>query len=449
MGKTHSMDMCSGSILPKLLRFTLPLIFSSVLQLLFNAADVIVVGYWCGENSLAAVGSTGALINLVTNLFIGLSVGTNVLVARYFSAKDEKCLHDVVHSSVAISLVSGLILTIFGMIFTKQILIWMETPKDVLDLAVVYLRIYFLGMTAMMVYNFCSAILRAIGDTKRPLYYLIIAGFINVILNTFFVVVCSLNVAGVAIATVVSQCISTILILRCMLKEKESYKLKIKDIRLHMRHVIKILQIGLPAGLQGIIFSLSNVVIQSAINSFGTTVVAGNAAASNIESFVFLSMNAFHQTAVSFVSQNVGAGKFERIQKIAVQTLICVVITGITLGGIAIIFAQPLLSLYSSKPDVIAVGIHRLTVICSVYAICGVMDVLVGIIRGFGYSTMPMIVSLIGVCGFRLLWIFTVFQMKEFHTTTVLYLSYPISWSLTIIAHVICLMIVRKRFLKN
>lgn len=445
MQKSYSLDMCTGAILPKLLRFTLPLMFSSILQLLFNAADVIVVGRFCGDDSLAAVGSTGALINLMTNLFIGLSVGTNVLVARYFGAKEERCVHDVVHSSIAISILSGLALTIFGVIFTKQILIWMQTPKEVLGLAAVYLRIYFLGMTATMLYNFCSAILRAVGDTKRPLYYLLIAGVINVILNVFFVVLCSLNVAGVAIATVISQCISTALILRCMMKDHAAYRLYIKEIRLHGKYVKKILQIGLPAGLQGIIFSLSNVVIQSSINSFGSVVMAGNAAAANIEGFVFLSMNAFYQAAVSFVSQNVGAGKFERINKITFQTLLCVTVTGLVLGGLAILLANPLLGLYSSEEEVILVGVRRLQVICSIYALCGIMDVLVGVIRGIGYSVMPMIVSLIGVCGFRLLWIFTFFQIPQFHTPTVLYLSYPISWTLTIIAHIICLLLVRRK----
>ena len=346
MEKTYSIDMCSGSILPKLLKFSLPLMCSSILQLLFNAADVVVVGRFCGEHSLAAVGSTVSLINLLTNLFIGLSVGANVLVARYFGAKEEKHLHDVVHTAVALSIASGVILTVFGVAFTKQILIWMQTPEEVLDLAVTYLRIYFLGMTVTMIYNFCSAILRAVGDTKRPLYYLMYAGVINVILNLFFVIVCNLNVAGVGLATVISQCVSAVLIIRCMMKEKEGYRLCLQDIRFHGRYVKKILQIGLPAGLQGTIFALSNVVIQSSVNSFGAVVMAGNAAASNIEGFVYVAMNAFHQAAVSFVGQNMGAGKFGRINKIAVRSLICVIVTGCLLGNLAVLFGQPLLSIY-------------------------------------------------------------------------------------------------------
>lgn len=445
MSKSYSMDMCNGAILPKLLRFAIPLMCSSILQLLFNAADVVVVGRFCGEHSLAAVGSTASLINLLTNLFMGLSVGANVLVARYFGAKEEKHLHDVVHTAVALSIASGVILTVFGIIFTKQILVWMQTPDEVLGLAATYLRIYFLGMVAMMLYNFCSSILRAVGDTKRPLYYLLFAGIINVCLNLLFVIVCDLNVAGVGLATVISQCVSALLITRCLIREKEGYRLCIREIHFHSQYVLKILQIGLPAGLQGTIFSLSNVVIQSSVNSFGATVMAGNAAASNIEGFVYVAMNSFHQAAVSFVSQNLGAGKVHRINKIAVRSLLCVAITGIVLGGLAVLFGHPLLGIYSSKEMVIEAGMVRMKMICGTYALCGMMDVMVGILRGLGYSVMPMIVSLIGACGLRLLWIFTIFRLPSFHTTHMLYLSYPISWVITLIVHVICFLVIRKR----
>ena len=284
------------------------------------------------------------------------------------------------------------------------------------------------------------------GDTKRPLYYLMYAGVINVILNLFFVIVCNLNVAGVGLATVISQCVSAVLIIRCMMKEKEGYRLCLQDIRFHGRYVKKILQIGLPAGLQGTIFALSNVVIQSSVNSFGAVVMAGNAAASNIEGFVYVAMNAFHQAAVSFVGQNMGAGKFGRINKIAVRSLICVIVTGCLLGNLAVLFGQPLLSIYSSKEEVIADGMVRLQMICGMYALCGMMDVMVGILRGLGYSVMPMIVSLIGACGLRLLWIFTIFQIPDFHTTKMLYLSYPVSWTITFMVHVICFFVVRRRF---
>ena len=449
MKKTYSMDMCNGAILSKLLRFTLPLMCSSILQLLFNAADVVVVGRFCGDHSLAAVGSTTSLINLLTNLFIGLSVGANVLVARFFGAKDDKKVEDTVHTAIALSLVSGFILTILGTIFTKQILIWMQTPDEVLGLATTYLRIYFCGMIAVMLYNFCSSILRAVGDTKRPLYYLIFSGIINVVLNLFFVIVCNLNVAGVGLATIISQFISAGLIVRCMMKEKACYQLKLRKIRFSGRYVLKILQIGLPAGLQGTIFSLSNVVIQSSVNSFGSTIMAGNAAAANIEGFVYVAMNAFHQAAVSFVGQNVGAEKYDRVKKIAIRTLLCVVVTGLLLGNLAVLFGNELLTIYSSKQDVIGAGMVRLKMICGTYALCGMMDVMVGILRGLGYSVMPMIVSLIGACGLRLVWIFTIFKIPDYHTIEVLYASYPISWTITFVVHVICFWIVWRRKYKD
>lgn len=446
MSKSYSMDMCNGSILPKLLRFAIPLMCSSILQLLFNAADVVVVGQFCGDNSLAAVGSTTSLINLLTNLFIGLSVGANVLVARYYGAKEKKHLHEVVHTAVALSLISGVILTVFGVIFTKQILVWMQTPKDVLSLATIYLRIYFMGMVATMLYNFCSSILRAVGDTKRPLYYLLFAGVVNVLLNLFFVIVCDLNVAGVGLATVISQCISAGLIIRCLLREQAPYRLFIKNIHLHIKYVGKILQIGLPAGLQGTVFSLSNVVIQSSINSFGPVVMAGNAAAGSVEGFVYMGMNAFHQAAVSFVSQNMGAGRFDRINKIAIRTMLCVFVTGLVMGGLTVLFGEQLLGFYSNESNVIDVGMIRLQIVCGVYFLCGMMDVMVGVLRGLGYSVMPMIVSLIGACGLRLVWIFTIFQIEEYHTPFMLYLSYPVTWTITVLVHVICFFIVRRRY---
>ncbi len=448
MSKTYSIDMCNGSILPKLLKFAIPLMCSSVLQLLFNAADVVVVGQCCGDNSLAAVGSTTSLINLLTNLFIGLSVGANVLVARYYGAKEKKHLHEVVHTAVALSLISGVVLTVFGVVFTRQILVWMQTPKDVLELATVYLRIYFAGMVATMLYNFCSSILRAVGDTKRPLYYLLFAGVINVVLNLFFVVVCNMDVAGVGLATVISQFVSAGLIVRCLMREQAPYRLFVKNIHLYTQYVGKILQIGLPAGLQGTVFSLSNVVIQSSINSFGAVVMAGNAAAGSVEGFVYMGMNAFHQAAVSFVSQNVGAGRFDRINKIAVRTMLCVIVTGVVMGGLTVLFGPQLLGFYSKEADVIAVGMTRLQIVCGIYFLCGMMDVMVGILRGLGHSVMPMIVSLIGACGLRLVWIFTIFQIDKYHTPFMLYMSYPVTWTITVIVHIICFLIVRKRYPK-
>lgn len=443
--KKYEMDMCSGSILKKMLIFALPLMCSSILQLLFNAADIIVVGKFAGDNSLAAVGSTTSLINLLTNFFMGLSIGANVLVARYYGAKQDKHVSETVHTAMLLSVISGILLTLIGCIGARKILTLMQTPDGVLDLAVIYLRIYFLGMTATMIYNFGSAILRAAGDTKRPLYYLLCAGVVNVVLNLFFVIVLDMDVAGVATATAISQCISAFLIVRCMVKENGSIRLELKRLHVNKHIFIKILQIGLPASFQGILFSFSNVIIQSSVNSFGEITVAGNSAAANIEGFVYVGMNAFHQAAISFTGQNLGAGKYERINKILYTAEVCVMIVGIVLGNAAVFFGKPLLGLYTSSPDVVAAGMKRLNVISRTYALCGMMDTIVGSLRGLGYAVMPMIVSLIGACGLRLLWIFTFFQMEMFHSVTSLYATYPVTWTITFAAHLMCFAIVRGR----
>lgn len=449
MSKSYAIDMCEGSLLPKMLRFALPLMCSSILQLLFNAADVVVVGRFCGDNSMAAVGSTTSIINLMTNLFIGLSVGANVLVAKYYGAREEKKVHEAVHTAVALSIISGLFLTIFGLIFTKQILTWMKTPEDVLPLATRYLKIYFCGIVSVMVYNFCNSILRAVGDTKRPLFYLVIAGVVNVILNLFFVIVCNFDVSGVALATIISQCISALLIVRCLCRENAMYQLFISKIRFYGHSLKRILQIGIPSGIYGTVFSLSNVVIQSSVNSFGSIIMAGNAAAMNIEGFVYMAMNAFHQTAISFTSQNYGAGKIKRIWRVALLSQMCVIVTGLVLGQFTVIFGNKLLGIYSSKSLVIDAGLIRLKYICGPYFLCGMMDVMVGILRGLGRSVLPTIVSMIGACGLRLIWIFTIFANEKYHTTKMLYLSYPLSWAITTMAHVICFIVVWKKIRVN
>lgn len=443
--KSYTMNLCEGSILNKLLLFSLPLIASSVLQLFFNAADVIVVGKFAGDNSLAAVGSNGSIINLLTNVFMGLSVGANVLVARHFAAKEEEELKKTVHTSITVSVLCGIALAIIGMFAAKQLLIWMQSPEEVINLAALYLRIYFLGMPATMAYNFGAAILRGVGDTKRPLYYLSFAGIVNVVLNCIFVIVFQMDVAGVAIATVISQCISAVLVLRCLAKEKSAIRLQKQYLGIDKDILLRILRIGLPAGLQGSLFSLSNVIIQSSINSFGATVVAGNSAAGNIEGFVYVAMNAFSQAIVAFVSQNIGAGKYERINKIVVITQFCVLVVGFVLGNAVYLLGEPLLGLYSDSEAVVAAGIKRLAVICTTYALCGMMDCMVGALRGLGYSVMPMIVSLLGACAFRMAWIFVFFQMEQFHTINTVYFAYPISWMLTLSVHVICFLIVRNR----
>lgn len=446
--KNYTMNLCEGSILNKLLLFSLPLMASSMLQLFFNAADVVVVGQFAGKNSLAAVGSNGSIINLLTNAFMGLSIGANVLVARYFAAKKEEKLKRTVHTSITISIICGALMAIVGIVMAKQLLIWMQSPKEVIGLATLYLRIYFLGMPATMVYNFGAAILRGVGDTKRPLYYLSFAGVVNVVLNLIFVIVLNMDVAGVALATIISQYISAALVLKCLINEQSAIRLEKEELGIDKNILIRILKIGLPAGVQSSLFSFSNVIIQSSINSFGATVVAGNSAASNIEGFVFMAMNAFTQAIVAFVSQNVGAKKYERIDKIVMKTLICVSTVGLMFGNGVYLLGKPLLRLYSGNGDVIEAGIERLAIICTTYALCGIMDCMVGALRGLGYSVMPMIVSLLGVCAFRMVWIFVFFKIDQFHMIDTVYLAYPISWIFTFIVHTICYLVVRRKINK-
>ena len=441
--KSFEIDMCNGPLLGKLLLFTLPLILSGVLQLLFNAADVVVVGRFAGSESLAAVGSTSSLTNLLVNLFIGLSVGVNVLVARYYGGKQDEEVSQTVHTALIISVTGGFLLAVIGIVAAQPLLQMMDTPEDVIRHSVLYMRIYFLGMPVMLLYNFGSAILRAIGDTRRPLVYLIIAGMINVALNLWFVIGFGMGVAGVALATIISQCVSATLIVRCLWQSEGSFKLVPSKLQVNRDKLIRIVRIGLPAGLQGALFSISNVLIQSSVNSFGSIAMAGNTAGSNVEGFVYTSMNAVHQSAVSFTGQNLGGKKFDRIDKILIECLIIVTIIGLVMGNGAVLFGNQILSLYSPDSEVIAYGIKRMEIICSFYCLCGIMDVLVGSIRGLGYAVMPMIVSLLGACAFRVVWIYTFFQWDR--TLTNLYISYPVSWALTALAHAVCFLIVRKK----
>ena len=435
------MDMCHGPLLGKILIFSIPLILSGILQLLFNAADIVVVGRYAGSNALASVGATSALINLLINVFIGLSIGSNVLIARYYGAKNEVATEETLHTSILLSLLSGLFLAVIGCLLSGPLLVLMGTPEDVLPLATLYMKIYFLGMPAMMLYNFGSAILRAIGDTKRPLYFLTISGVINVVLNLIFVIVFQMSVAGVALATVIAQCISALLIILTLMCQEGPCHLNLKALRLSKARVLEIAQVGLPAGIQGAIFSISNVLIQSSINSFGSVAMAGNTASSNIEGFIYISMNSIYQTSLSFTSQNYGAKQYDRISKILKICLGIVICIGLSLGTLALVFRYPLLGIYSSDSDVIAFGIKRLSIICSTYFLCGIMDVIVGTLRGLGYSMLPMIVSLIGACGLRILWIFTIFQYH--HTLSMLYISYPITWIITFCAHMICYFMIK------
>ena len=445
--KKYEIDMCNGPLLGKILLFSLPLMLSGILQLLFNAADMIVVGRWAGSNALAAVGSTGSLINLLVNVFIGLSVGANVLVARYYGANQEKELSDMVHTAMLTSFVCGIILIFVGFFVAPVALTAMGTPEEVLDQAVLYIRIYFAAMPAMMVYNFGSAILRAVGDTRRPLYFLSIAGVINVILNLVFVIRFSMDVAGVALATAISQVVSAILVVVCLMRSEGPYQLRLKELRIVPHKLGMMARIGLPAGLQGAIFSISNVLIQSSVNSFGATAVAGNSAAGNLEGFVYTAMNSLHQTAISFVGQNFGARKYKRIGKISILCLGIVTVVGLVMG-IGLYFVSPLLlQLYATEQEVIAYGIRRLLYISCPYFLGGVMDTLVGCLRGMGRSVLPMIVSLSGACLFRVIWIYTIFAANR--TMDVLYISYPISWTITSLVHLGCFLIIYHKYKKN
>ncbi len=437
MSRSNQIDMTEGPIFSKLLKFSIPLIASSVLQLLFNAADVVVVGRFAGDNSLAAVGSTGSLINLLINLFMGLSVGTNVVVAHYFGAKKFNELQDTIHTAVLVSIYSGLILTVVGVLGAKPILTFMQAPTDVLNLAAVYLRIYFGGITATMVYNFGSAILRAKGDTQRPLYILLGAGILNFVLNLIFVIFFKMDVAGVGLATVISQVIAAILVIFILIREPDEFHLNLKKLRINRMIFTRIVKIGLPAGFQGIMFSFSNVIIQSSVNTFGATMIAGNSAAVNLESFIYTAMNGFSQGSLTFCSQNMGAGRTDRIKKIVWISQASIIVIGAVLGAVFLFFGTELLGIFSTNPEVIKAGMSRLWIIFTTYFLCGMMDGMANSIRGIGHSLMPVISSLIGACLFRIIWLFTIFLIPQFHTPTTIFLSYPISWTLTFIANVV------------
>ncbi len=445
--RSYEMDMCHGPLTGKLLLFALPVMLSGVLQLLFNAADIVVVGRFAGSQALAAVGSNGPLINLIVNVFIGVSIGTNVLVARHYGAGEHEEVHKTVHTSILTSIIFGIILIFVGFILARPLLEMMGTPEDVIDLAEVYLRIFFVGMPVNMLYNFGSAVLRAVGDTRRPLYFLIFAGIINVLLNLFFVIVLHMGVAGVALATIISQAISAVLVVLCLMRSDGCIKLQLRKLRIYKKKLLQMVRIGLPAGMQGAVFSISNVLIQSTVNSFGSVAMAGNAAAGNIEGFIYIAMNSFYQTSLSFTSQNAGAGDYKRVKKVLGLCLVMVTVTGLALGSLALFFGHPLLGIYSSDNAVIEYGILRMSYICICYFLCGLMDVTVGSLRGLGCSITPMIISLTGACAFRVLWIFTVFQWNPSLST--LYISYPVSWAITAAAQIICFIVVMRRTMRR
>ncbi len=445
----NSIDMCSGSLWDKILLFALPLMLSSILQLLFNAADVVVVGRYAGNESLAAVGSTTPVIQLVVNLFTGLSVGANVLVARDIGAGNDQRVSRCVHTAIPLAAVCGIVMGAIGAVGTRTILTWTSSPWDVIDLATMYLRIYFLGIPAIMVYNFGAAILRARGDTRRPLYYLTASGVVNVALNLLFVIVFEMDVAGVALATIISQYMSAGLVVQCLMKEQSCVHLDLKKLRFDKTMVLQILQVGLPAGIQGSLFSISNVAIQTGLNSFDdSTLLAACSASLSIEGFLFVGTNAFHQAAISFVGQNYGAGNRRRTERCVLLCMVYATVVGLVTGNLAYIFGETLVGLYApGETEVIALAMIRLAYFSYLYFLCGVQDTMAGALRGLGYSLLPTALSLLSVCVFRFVWISTAFV--HFHTPETLYLSYPVSWALSAVLQIGAYFIMRKRtFLK-
>ncbi|MCI5517283.1 MATE family efflux transporter [Roseburia sp. MUC/MUC-530-WT-4D] len=439
--------MCNGSIMDKLISFSLPLMLSSILQLMFNAVDIIVVGRFSGSQALAAVGSTTALINIFTNLFIGISLGANVLAARYYAAGRDKEMSETVHTAITLALISGVIMAFVGLIFAKGALELMGTPGDVIQLSTLYMRIYFLGMPFFMLYNYGAAILRAVGDTKRPLIFLIISGCTNAVLNMTLVIIFGLGVAGVAIGTVISQLISCVLVLRCLYHSEASYQLRFSKLSIKSAYLKPIFQVGIPAGIQSTVINFSNALLQSSVNSFGSTAMAGYTAANNVLGFLYVSVNAITQACMSFTSQNYGVGKYKRMDRVLLDCLILTVGVAGVLGGGAYLFGAQIMRIYTQDPEVIACGLEILAITTVPYFLCGIMDLFPGSLRGMGYSAVPMILSVIGTVGTRIFWIFVAFPQHR--SLYFLFISYPGSWAATIVMQVICFYFVRKRCIKN
>ena len=439
----YEIDMCNGTIMDKLVSFSVPLMISGILQILFNAVDIIVVGRFSGSQALAAVGSTSALINMMINLFIGISLGANVLAARFYAAERKKEMSETVHTSIMLALISGILMVFVGLICARWSLELMDTPADVIDQATLYMRIYFVGMPFFMLYNYGAAILRAVGDTKRPLMYLIVSGVLNAILNVFLVVCFHLDVAGVGIATVVSQMVSCILVLRCLYKSEGSYQLRFSKLTIKTRYLGQIFAVGVPAGIQSTVINFSNVLLQSSVNSFGSVAMAGYTAANNVLSFLYVSVNSVTQACMSFTSQNYGVHKFKRMDRVLVDCLILSVSVALALGSVAYFFGPEILQIYTEEPDVIASGMEILAYTTLTYFLCGIMDLFPGALRGMGHSGVPMILSILGTVGTRIVWIFGIFPSHR--SLGVLFWSYPISWILTIIMQVICFCFVRRK----
>lgn len=433
MVKIGTKEMTSGPLVMPIIRYTLPIIATGALQLLFNTADLVVVGWFCGEASVGSVGATGSLTNLIVNFFMGLSVGAGVVVAQGLGSHDDRKVYQTVHTAIPVAVICGMIITLIGVLFSGTFLEWMDTPKENLRLATLYMQIYFCGMIFNLLLNFGAAILRAAGDTLRPMLYLASAGVVNVVLNVIFVTGFHMDVAGVALATIISQAVSAVLILRALMKREDACKLKLREMGIHRRPLFRMMALGVPAGIQSSLFSISNVLIQSSINSFGPVTLAGSTAAGNLEGYVYMVMHSFNQTVMNFAGQNTGARNYKRIGRIYWICLGMTALIGSLLGGLVCIFAKPLLSIYGANSSgAIQDGVTRLLFVCLPYFLCGMMEIATGIVRGMGISLSPMIVTVLGVCGFRILWIFTLFA--KHHTLAWLFVSYPISWALTYLA---------------
>jgi len=439
----YEIDMCNGSIMDKLISFSIPLMLSGILQLLFNAVDIIVVGRFTGSQALAAVGSTTALINVFTNLFIGVSLGANVLAARFYASGRKKEMSETVHTSILFALLSGIVMVFVGLFFSRAALELMDTPADVIDQSALYMQIYFAGMPFFMLYNYGAAILRAVGDTKRPLFFLVIAGGVNAGLNLFLVIVLHLGVAGVAIATVIAQMISCILVLRCLYQSTGSYQLRISRLTLKWTYLKQIFQVGIPAGIQSTVINFSNVLLQSSVNSFGSVAMAGYTAANNIFGFLFAAVNSITQACMSFTSQNYGVGKWKRMDRVLLNCMLLTVIVSLVLGGGSYLFGPELLRIYTSDAAVIQCGMEILLYTTVTYFMCGIMDLFPGALRGMGCSAVPMLLSVIGTVGTRVVWIFMVFP--KYRSLDILFISYPASWLVTIALQVVCYYFVRKK----
>ena len=443
----YEIDMCNGSIMDKLISFSLPLMLSSILQLMFNAVDIIVVGRFESSQALAAVGSTTALISIFTNLFIGISLGANVLAARYFAAGREKEMSEAVHTSITLALVSGILMIFIGIGMTRPALEMMNTPGDVIDLSVTYMRIYFCGMPFFMLYNYGASILRAVGDTKRPLLFLAAAGMANVVLDLLLVIVIPLGVAGVAIGTVTSQFVSSILVLRCLYKSEGSYQLRFSKLTMKWVYLKRIFQVGIPAGIQSTVINFSNALLQSSVNSFGSTAMAGYTAANNILGFLYVSVNAVTQACMSFTSQNYSVGKQKRMDRVLLDCMILSAGTASVLGVGAYVFGSQLLGIYTSDQEVIRCGLEILSITTVPYFLCGIMDLIPGALRGMGHSAVPMVLSVIGTVGTRVLWIYVFFPQHR--SLYFLFISYPGSWIATIIMQAVCFWFVRKKCIRQ